>query len=143
MLAWTVNEVEWMEWCIRKNQSGNSKGKESERQQLLPKEEHDEGDTSDTTTAAAAASAKCLIDGVITDDPKLYLEVCERLEDQLDGKESARSRLESLPVNRGLKGRVGAWTQYLTFSTLIPLFFWIRVWEGKLNYFKDPRTLEL
>ena len=37
VFAWTVNEEEWMEWCIRKG-----------------------------------------VDGVITDDPKLFLEVCER-----------------------------------------------------------------
>lgn len=41
LLAWTVNQTEKMEWCIRRE-----------------------------------------LDGVITDDPKLFLEVCKKYDDQ-------------------------------------------------------------
>jgi phosphatidylglycerol phospholipase C len=47
---WTVNEVEWMEWSIKKD-----------------------------------------LDGVITDDPKLFLEICDRYEDELE-RVNARKR---------------------------------------------------
>ncbi|KAI9900304.1 hypothetical protein N3K66_004566 [Trichothecium roseum] len=65
VFAWTVNDEEWMEWCVRKNlplargsPAGEGKG------------------------GTSYDRAGVLIDGVVTDDPALFLEVCERIEDE-------------------------------------------------------------
>lgn len=69
MLVWTVNEEQWMRWCINKE-----------------------------------------VDGVITDDPKKYLEVCEEY-DSADRKE----------VAFGLKD----WMMIIWFNLLAMLFSWL------------------
>ncbi|KAF5875180.1 putative glycerophosphoryl diester phosphodiesterase protein [Botrytis fragariae] len=69
MFAWTVNEEQWMRWCIKNN-----------------------------------------IDGVISDDPKKYLEVCEKY-DSTDSKEPGF----------GLKD----WALIIWFNLLAVLFSWL------------------
>lgn len=76
VFAWTVNDEASMEWCIRRNepQRGEADGK---------------------------ALGVRLLDGVITDDPKLFLEVCERWEDELDGRVAPRRRGLARRVREG------------------------------------------
>lgn len=76
MFVWTVNDEKSMEWCIKKNMPPKGKGGGAQ-----------------TQTQGAR-----LLDGVMTDDPKLFLEICERWEDELDGKVA--------PKKRGLVRRV-------------------------------------
>lgn len=103
VFAWTVNEERWMEWCIRRNMPD-------------PAGEQTQG-------------AK-LIDGVITDDPKLFLEVCERWEDEQEG----RRVKEQSGVVGGLKGGLRVVMQLLFFHIFAPLFFLHRRFvAGKLD----------
>ncbi|KAH8699812.1 PLC-like phosphodiesterase [Ilyonectria robusta] len=123
LVTWTVNEPRWMEWCIRQNLRRPRKDCANGG----PKELKDEG-----------GLAPALIDGVITDDPKLYLEVCERLEDELDGRR--------VRPPRGLLGWVSdgvstAWTS-VTFQLLVMGFYFVRRAQGKFDYLKDRRSLE-
>ncbi|KAH7011810.1 PLC-like phosphodiesterase [Ilyonectria destructans] len=123
LVTWTVNEPRWMEWCIRQNLRRPRKDCANGG----PKELKGEKDF-----------APALIDGVITDDPKLYLEVCERLEDELDGRR--------VRPPRGLLGWVSdgvstAWTS-VTFQLLVMGFYLVRRAQGKFDYLKDRRSLE-
>lgn len=73
LFAWTVNSEWWMEWCIRRNnacrtRSGGSGGQGQGQGQ------------------GRSLQGEKLIDGVITDDPELFVRVCERWEDEQDGK---------------------------------------------------------
>ncbi|CAH0059132.1 unnamed protein product [Clonostachys solani] len=81
--AWTVNEERWMRWCIEQNNPAGSSGTSSpsETKPLLG-----ENSPAGASTGVSAARGVRLIDGVITDDPKLFLEVCRRWEDERDGK---------------------------------------------------------
>ncbi|EDN94485.1 hypothetical protein SS1G_10359 [Sclerotinia sclerotiorum 1980 UF-70] len=69
MLVWTVNEEQWMRWCIKKE-----------------------------------------VDGVITDDPKTYLKVCE----EYDSADSNK-------VGFGFKD----WMWIIWFNVLAMLFSWL------------------
>ena len=69
MLVWTVNEEQWMRWCIKNK-----------------------------------------VDGVISDDPKKYLELCEKY-DSADSKEPGF----------GLKD----WALIICFNLLAMLFSWL------------------
>ncbi|KAL2206135.1 PLC-like phosphodiesterase [Sarocladium strictum] len=87
LFVWTVNSERWMRWCIRKNAclraqpSSNIGDKNDDPQNLM--------------------QGVKVIDGVITDDPELFLQVCKRWEDEQDGKVEKervglRSRAKSL-----------------------------------------------
>ena len=67
-----------MRWCIRKNVP-ECHGRCRRLQQLEDKSQ----------SGAETKKDHRLIDGVITDDPKLFRDVCERFEDELDGKVAA------------------------------------------------------
>ncbi|KAF7542637.1 hypothetical protein G7Z17_g11398 [Cylindrodendrum hubeiense] len=120
LLTWTVNEPRWMEWCIRQNI-------------LRPREGRGPKEFEGVESAAPA-----LIDGVITDDPKLYLEVCEKFEDELDGRR--------VKPARGLIGWVtdgvsAAWTS-VTFNLLVMGFYLLKRAQGQIDYLEDRRSLE-
>lgn len=66
LLVWTVNRERWMRWCIRKNIASRVKT----------------GAGRHALTDTHGRGAVKLIDGVITDDPKLYAQVCARWEDE-------------------------------------------------------------
>lgn len=99
LFAWTVNHPRWMRWCIERN--GPRRGDKM-------------------------CEGVRVIDGVVTDDPGLYLEVCERYEDEMDGV----ARRES-----------GSWGQMLGLVVDIvrghvrhKLFFWYRRYvQGKMD----------
>lgn len=123
LVTWTVNEPRWMEWCVRQN---------------LRRPRKDCANGGSKELKGGEVFAPALIDGVITDDPKLYLEVCERLEDELDGRR--------VRPPRGLLGWVSdgvsaAWTS-ATFQLLVMGFYLIRRAQGKFDYLEDRRSLE-
>jgi phosphatidylglycerol phospholipase C len=97
LFAWTVNEVRWMEWCIRKNMSAA------------------------TTTGQSHVQGPRLIDGVITDDPKLFLEVCDRWEEEADGARQPRRNPDG--VVGDLKGSLQVAWQLLFFQVVAPLYY--------------------
>ncbi|KAH6899652.1 PLC-like phosphodiesterase [Thelonectria olida] len=120
LLTWTVNEPRWMEWCIRQNLGSPRKG-------CGEKDDED-----------AALSATVLIDGVITDDPKLYLQVCERFEDELDGR---RVRPETGIVG-SVKDTVSAMWTTVMFQFLVMGYYIVRRAQGHFDYLEDRRTLD-
>lgn len=143
MLTWTVNDVKSMEWCIRKNLDA---GKQQSSESSTETKEDEDAESEDAT---ASVIGQRLIDGVITDDPKLYLEVCERLEEELDGREGTRSKhldddaSSSSSRQRMMKSGRDYWMRYVTFPVFAPLFFWLLKWQGRFDYFQDPETLDL
>ncbi|KAL6866126.1 hypothetical protein ACO1O0_002228 [Amphichorda felina] len=115
VMAWTVNDERWMEWCIRKNAAAK-RGPEA------------------TTTIATTTK---LIDGVITDDPRLFLEVCKRWEDEQDGVAVSR------PARReGVGGRVRSLVRLLAFPVVVRFLFLLGRWRGKFDYFTNVKRLE-
>lgn len=80
-----------------------------------------------------------LIDGVITDDPALYVAVCKRWEDQQDG-------IVALPpkptfaqiVTNSLRGAAS----YVWVESMCKLFFLVRrFWNGKFDYLAKGEVL--
>ena len=69
-----------MEWCVRKNL-------------LLDRR----GGGGEGTDGSGDDRAGVLIDGVVTDDPALFLEVCERIEDE-DEDDEFDNIIEATPV---------------------------------------------
>lgn len=106
--AWTVNDEYWMEWCIRKNMPSGRSGEKG----------------------VGSSVAEKLIDGVITDDPKKFREVCERVEAEVDGK--------AAKVRKGAVGNVKTWSglamQLLVFEIFSRVFFALARWKGRLDY---------
>ena len=119
VMVWTVNDERWMEWCLRKNAAG--------------------GKGASTTTTTLVESR--LIDGVITDNPKLFLEVCKRWEDEQDEQDRLGA---SRPGRR--RGGVGASPRdmlyLLAFPVFVRLIFLLGRWRGKFDYFKNAKRLE-
>lgn len=64
------------------------------------------------------------LDGVVTDDPKLFLEVCRRVADE--GKEGGALRKKGIrvriPLRRRLR-RVFDWGRYFVFMTIITTIY--------------------
>lgn len=113
VLAWTVNDERWMEWCIRRNAAGAHSGVEK-----------------DAKTS--------LIDGVITDDPKLFREVCERWEDEQSGLRPARWRL----FGGGVRNSLGVLWDLWIFTFFSRYFFFQGRRMGRFDYFKDVKKLQ-
>lgn len=111
-MTWTVNDPRRMEWCIRQNLGHPRRGSE--------------------------VSGPALIDGVITDDPRLYLEVCESYEDGMDGK-VARAK-QSMTTRVGDKAK-DACMLAMFHVFVLGLHFMRRV-QGKFDYLKDRRDLD-
>ncbi|KAH7148797.1 PLC-like phosphodiesterase [Dactylonectria macrodidyma] len=130
LMAWTVNEPRWMEWCIRKNLLRPRK----DRPKTLEDEGEDEGEDESESDAIAPA----LIDGVITDDPKLYLDVCERFEDELDGK---RVRPPRGLIGWVKDGLTATWTS-VRFQVLVMGFYLVRRAQGRFDFLDDRKSLE-
>jgi phosphatidylglycerol phospholipase C len=122
LFVWTVNEERWMEWCIRKNLG---------RRRRRPGQKF-EGEV------VSKMRGDALIDGVITDDPLLYLKVCERYEDELDGKRERPFRGPIQRIGDGVK------TMYLivTFQLLVMGYHIMRRAQGRFDYLKDRRSLD-
>lgn len=123
VFTWTINEERWMEWCIQKNADGQQKGTSSS------------SSSGWESKFGEVGGAKKLVDGVITDDPKLYLEVCERWEDEQDGK----TLRKKLGLYKGLKQRVGGIFQLIMFHVLTTGFYFTRRYQGKFDLLKDVK----
>ncbi|KAH7149557.1 PLC-like phosphodiesterase [Dactylonectria estremocensis] len=122
LMAWTVNEPRWMEWCIRKNLR---RPRKDQPQKLEGKGESE-------------VIAPALIDGVITDDPELYLEVCQRFEDELDGR---RVRPQRGLVGWVKDGLAATW-QSVTFQVLVMGIYLVRRAQGRFDFLDDRKSLE-
>ncbi|GAB0133882.1 hypothetical protein EsDP_00002276 [Epichloe bromicola] len=106
LYAWTVNHPRWMRWCIRQNVL------------LLD---------------GSPGSAKA-IDGVVTDDPRLYLDMCKRYEDELDGRVGEAPRAS-------FGEAVGLLLDIVRRHFVTKLFFWYRRHvEGKLDHLGQRRV---
>jgi phosphatidylglycerol phospholipase C len=117
VFAWTVNDEKWMEWCIRKNYR--------------------------KATRSAAAHSIVVIDGVITDDPKLFGEVCARWEDEVDGK-AAPKKLSPLSRFRSALATIRDFFMVQTFGTFFhfQMLYINRRWDFLKNreqYGKDKQ----
>ncbi|KAM0557236.1 hypothetical protein ACHAPJ_005500 [Fusarium lateritium] len=113
LMTWTVNEPRRMEWCIRQN-LGHPR---------CPDRKPD---------------GPALIDGVITDNPRLYLEVCKRFEDEMDGR--------LVRPERALSQRVRDKAQTVAFviltQTWMMAYHVLRRVQGKFDFLQDRRTLD-
>lgn len=108
LYAWTVNHPRWMTWCIRQNVVLRGEG--------------------------SPGSAKAIIDGVVTDDPSLYLDVCRRYEDELHGEARRRASWGEA---------VGLLVDLVKRHVAAKLFFWYRRHvEGKLDHLGQRRVKE-
>ncbi|POR32619.1 Phosphatidylglycerol phospholipase C [Tolypocladium paradoxum] len=105
LFVWTVNAERPMEWCLRQN---------------LP---------------PAGGGAARLVDGVVTDDPALFLAVCERFEDELDGL-AERRRTTALEAARMA---VSVLLRHVLFGLL---FVYRRFVQRKLDYMDESMDLE-
>ncbi|KAL7801395.1 PLC-like phosphodiesterase [Trichoderma afarasin] len=132
VFAWTVNSPKWMEWCIRKN---------------IPSTPSLLSTSASSSASSLSADPKLdpttpntvLIDGVITDDPRLFLQVCSRVEDELDGKtntSSAVTRRPNLSVVLGsLTSGLGTTCGILFINVFATSFFWYRRLQGRVDKF--------
>lgn len=117
-----------MEWCIRQNVAGTGKRCSSAVQHKLDEyddDDDDEGDDDADDAYASAVSYTRVIDGVVTDDPKLFLEVCERYEDKLDGKAVIEARSDGSSAG-GVTGAFNAALDIVTRHFWAKLFFLYR-----------------
>lgn len=110
LFAWTVNGERAMEWCVRQNVPPRpGDGKQGE--------------------------GGGLVDGVVTDDPALFLAVCERYEDELDGL-AEPSRTTAREAARMAVG-------ILLRHVLAKLFFMYRRFvQHKLDYMDEVTSIE-
>ena len=122
LFVWTVNDERWMEWCIRKNLGRRPRRIGSKV----------EGEV------VSKMRGDALIDGVITDDPRLYLEVCERYEDELDGKRERKHR----GVMTRLKDGVKTMCLVVTIQLIAMSYHIVRRAQGRFDYLKDRRSLD-
>lgn len=120
LFAWTVNEGRWMEWCIRENLESKAVA------EIKPEQD------------GGTPSHCALVDGVITDDPKLYLQVCQRYEDELDGKTTRKAMRLADKAREG----IDFVKEMVLMQLLVVIFFTVRRLQGKLDYFHDRKTLE-
>ncbi|KAL7942201.1 PLC-like phosphodiesterase [Trichoderma barbatum] len=132
VFAWTVNDPKWMEWCIRKNIPANKtlpSSASSSTSSLLE----------DPKLQSSQTASPVLIDGVITDDPKLFLQVCSRVEDDLDNKtnsSSAVTRRPNLSVVLGsLTSGLSTTCGILFINVFATSFFWYRRLQGRVDKF--------
>lgn len=133
VFAWTVNSPKWMEWCIRKNIPSTPPS--------LPSASSSSSASSLSVDPKLDSSIPnpVLIDGVITDDPRLFLQVCSRVEDDLDGKtksSSAVTRRPNLSVVLGsLTSGLGTTCGILFINVFATSFFWYRRLQGRVDKF--------
>jgi phosphatidylglycerol phospholipase C len=113
LMTWTVNQPRRMEWCIRQN-LGHPR---------LPNRN---------------VQGPPLIDGVITDNPRLYLEVCQKFEDEMDGK-LVRS---DLALAQKVKNKAETVAFVLVTQALMIVYHVVRRMQGKFDFLKDRRTLD-
>ncbi|KAL7824150.1 PLC-like phosphodiesterase [Trichoderma gracile] len=152
VFAWTVNQPKWMEWCIRKNiSSSSSSSRPSSSASSSTSSLADEKDK--LALQSLTSSSPALIDGVITDNPQLFLQVCSRIEDDLDASQapsnpnnnktnnnktaiSCRPKARSLGTIFGaLKSGLGTTSTVILVNAIATGFFWYRRLQGRLDKF--------
>lgn len=80
-----------------------------------------------------------VIDGVITDDPKEYLAVCKRWEDEQDGRVA---RAPPLGIVQALRARLEDTLEFVWVQGACTFFFLVRrFWAGKMDYLKKGEVL--
>lgn len=138
VFAWTVNGEKWMEWCIRKNIASD--------RAALPASSSTSSLSSMADDKSASPSPTVFIDGVITDNPQLFLQVCSRVEDDLDGIPSSSTSPSAVSrkrnsQNRGvsmlssLKSQLGTTCGVLFVNVVVTSFFWYRRLQGRMDKF--------
>ncbi|KAF5967914.1 glycerophosphoryl diester phosphodiesterase [Fusarium coicis] len=113
LMTWTVNEPRHMEWCIRQN--------------LCHPRRRD-----------GKIEGPALIDGVITDNPGLYLEMCERFENEIDGK-LARPKLA---LTERIRKKAEMVAVVILTETLMMAYHVLRRMQGKFDFLRDRQSLD-
>lgn len=113
LMTWTVNEPRHMEWCIRQNLCHPRR-----------RNRKNEG--------------PALIDGVITDNPRLYLEMCENFENEMDGK-LARPKLA---LTERMRKKAEMVAVVILTETLMMAYHVLRRMQGKFDFLRDRRSLD-
>ncbi|KAG5753283.1 hypothetical protein H9Q69_013094 [Fusarium xylarioides] len=113
LMTWTANDPRLMEWCIRQNlcHPGRRHGK---------------------------IEGPALIDGVITDNPSLYLEICEEFENEMDGK-LARPKLA---LTERIRKKAEMVAVVILTETLMMAYHVLRRMQGKFDFLRDRRSLD-
>ncbi|KAK1253650.1 hypothetical protein MKX07_001727 [Trichoderma sp. CBMAI-0711] len=169
VFAWTVNQPKWMEWCVRKNiPSSCSSSSSSSSSPPHPLSSSSSSSTSSlpddkdklaalqSSSSSSPSSSPVLIDGVITDNPQLFLQVCSRIEDDLD--DNAQATLNSSNNNKNnsktaivsrrpkasnslgnifgaLRSGLGTTSTVILVNAIATGFFWYRRLQGRLDKF--------
>ncbi|KAK4091544.1 hypothetical protein Purlil1_3974 [Purpureocillium lilacinum] len=123
LFVWTVNTERGMEWCIRQNTS-------------LPTPKKSQTQDQNAAANAATLLGPRLVDGVITDDPKLYLAVCRRFEDQLDGRTRPTRPATARETMRFVMHVIA---RQLFFKCM---FVYRRFWQNKLDYMHERAPVD-
>ncbi|RBR08752.1 hypothetical protein FVER53590_02638 [Fusarium verticillioides] len=113
LMTWTVNEPRHMEWCIRQNL-------------CHPRRRN------------GKIEGPALIDGVITDNPGLYLEMCERFENEMDGK-LARPKLA---LTERIRKKAETVAVVILTETLMMAYHVLRRMQGKFDFLRDRQSLD-
>ena len=123
LFVWTVNTERGMEWCIRQNTS-------------LPTPKKSQTQDQNAAANAATLLGPRLVDGVITDDPKLYLAVCRRFEDQLDGRTRPTRPATARETMRFVMHVIA---RQLFFKCM---FVYRRFWQNKLDFMHERAPVD-
>ncbi|KAF5597227.1 glycerophosphoryl diester phosphodiesterase [Fusarium subglutinans] len=113
LMTWTVNEPRHMEWCIRQNLCHPRRRNEK-------------------------TERPALIDGVITDNPRLYLEICEKFENEMDGK-LARPKLA---LTERIRKKAEMVAVVILTETLMMAYHVLRRMQGKFDFLRDRQSLD-
>ncbi|KAJ4219753.1 hypothetical protein NW760_012376 [Fusarium oxysporum] len=113
LMTWTVNEPRHMEWCIRQNL-------------CHPRRRN------------GKIEGPALIDGVITDNPRLYLEMCEKFENEMDGKLTR----PKLALTERIRKKAEMVAVVILTETLMMAYHVLRRMQGKFDFLRDRRSLD-
>jgi phosphatidylglycerol phospholipase C len=120
VFAWTVNGEREMEWCIERNNKSSSNSSSKVK--------------SDDDKKHGRSDKLAVIDGVITDDPKLFLQVCERWQNEHDGTKPPRKQSLASRIRHGVSlVREGVLFQVAAVLGHIRMRYVVRKWD----LFKD------
>ncbi|KAF4477237.1 glycerophosphoryl diester phosphodiesterase [Fusarium agapanthi] len=113
LMTWTVNEPRHMEWCIRQNLCHPRRRNEK-------------------------TEGPALIDGVITDNPRLYLEICEKFENEMDGKLTR----PKLALTERIRKKAEMVAVVILTETLMMAYHVLRRMQGKFDFLRDRQSLD-
>ncbi|TFB04392.1 hypothetical protein CCMA1212_003673 [Trichoderma ghanense] len=151
VFAWTVNQPKWMEWCIRKNIPSSSSSCSPPPFSISSSSSSSSLADDKDKLALQSPPSPVLIDGVVTDNPQLFLQVCSRIEDDLDGDDddadpnpnddsknaiARRPKAHSIGTILGaLKSGLGTTCGVILVNAIATSFFWYRRLQGRLDKF--------